>query len=109
MKTKIPETQGFEPWVQLPVRQFSKLLLSATQARLQRNVIGEGRIRTHGGITTTVFKTAALDHSATSPDENLLYREKTPLCQGELFFAFALLPISWKKVTESDSDRFDGI
>jgi hypothetical protein len=30
---------------------------------------GEGGIRTHGGVSpTAVFKTAALNHSATSPD-----------------------------------------
>lgn len=32
---------------------------------------GEGGIRTHGGLTTTaVFKTAALNHSTTSPGDN---------------------------------------
>lgn len=31
---------------------------------------GSGRIRTYGGLTTpTVFKTAALNHSATPPHE----------------------------------------
>ena len=28
---------------------------------------GQGRIRTLGGVTTAIFKTAALDHSATCP------------------------------------------
>src|SRR3989338_9902157 len=40
-----------------------------------RNVIlgGEGGIRTHGGLSSsTVFKTVALNHSATSP-KNKLY------------------------------------
>lgn len=32
---------------------------------------GEGRIRTHGGLSpTSVFRTAALNHSATSPENN---------------------------------------
>jgi hypothetical protein len=51
-----------------------KATLSATNAngargRRERCIRGgEGGIRTHGGIATTaVFKTAALNHSATSP------------------------------------------
>ena len=32
------ERQGFEPWVLLQVRQFSKLLLSATQAPLLKKI-----------------------------------------------------------------------
>ena len=37
---------------------------------------GEGEIRTHGGLApSTVFKTAALNRSATSPTSNAVYEE----------------------------------
>ena len=37
---------------------------------------GEGEIRTHGGLApSTVFKTAALNRSATSPISNAVYEE----------------------------------
>ena len=50
------EKQGFEPWEQLPVHRISSAARSTTPASLR---VPRG---------TTVFKTAAIDHSATSPN-----------------------------------------
>jgi hypothetical protein len=35
--------------------------------QVEAKIGGRGRIRTHGGVTTTDFKSAALNHSATLP------------------------------------------
>jgi hypothetical protein len=59
------ETQGFEPWVHIAT--YDGLANRSFRPLRHVSIGGEGRIRTHGGITTTVFKTAALNHSATSP------------------------------------------
>ena len=61
----LSETQGFEPWVHIAT--YDGLANRSFRPLRHVSIGGEGRIRTHGGITTTVFKTAALNHSATSP------------------------------------------
>lgn len=50
----------------------NSLLDSSTPAlwftlEVEAKIGGRGRIRTHGGVTTTDFKSAALNHSATLP------------------------------------------
>lgn len=57
-----------------PMRKPYGVQNAPTNTRIFRDRIfgwvgGEGGIRTHGGLApTAVFKTAALNHSATSPD-----------------------------------------
>src|SRR3989339_1348074 len=60
--------------MQLALRSLRRLSRRLTLASvpfsfsLSENENGEGEIRTHGGVApTTVFKTAAFNHSATSP------------------------------------------
>ena len=44
---------------------------------------GEGGIRTHGGLApTAVFKTAALNHSATSPEPAAPIARRAKLCKA---------------------------
>jgi hypothetical protein len=48
--------------------RFSKPVHSTSYATPPKKIFGGAEIRTLGGLTpTTVFKTAALDHSATPP------------------------------------------
>jgi hypothetical protein len=71
---KMAERVGFEPTVQLPRRILSKDVLSATQPSLQIKTTngGERGIRTPGEFhPTTVFKTAALNRSAISPNAKI--------------------------------------
>ena len=47
---------------------------SATTSERSESSGGEGGIRTHGRLSpTTVFKTVALDHSATSPGFRVVF------------------------------------
>ena len=68
----LAERQGFEPWIRLPVYWFSKPAPSASRPPFPNSVSssgGGGRIRTFGGREpSAVFKTAALDRSATPPE-----------------------------------------
>src|SRR5262245_50149787 len=66
------EREGFEPSIQLlTVYSLSRRAPSATRPSLHSTFLigGGGRIRTHGTLPrTAVFKTAALNHSATPPE-----------------------------------------
>jgi hypothetical protein len=67
----VAERVGFEPTDQLPSRHLSKVVLSATQPSLLELKIffmaeREG-FEPPVDCSTTVFKTAAFDHSAISP------------------------------------------
>ena len=65
---KNAEAGGFEPPMALRPFRFSKPVHSTSYATPPKLSFGGAEIRTLGGLTpTTVFKTAALDHSATPP------------------------------------------
>ena len=60
---------------------------------------GEGEIRTHGGIApSTVFKTAALNRSATSPYIKIMRFENSfilKILKGQEFFTFFFIKITY--------------
>lgn len=79
----VSETLGFEPRVHVATYDGLANRCFRPLSHISQCNPGEGRIRTHGPCETTVFKTAALDHSATSPDcVHTIFFELVPWSTG---------------------------